>query len=90
MIAKNGSHVDLGQWCVWSTRSKNMDHLNLTTAKESRKREFDLCVTSRKTFGNGYALTASMPKIYIHASVGHNNDYSTYKIYYYTNEKVIS
>ena len=51
IVEKNGSSLDLGPFGVQLTRFDNMDHLDLTIAKESRRTKSDLCAISKKPFG---------------------------------------
>ena len=39
VITKSASHLDLGSFSFQLTRSGNMDHLDLTISKESRRTE---------------------------------------------------
>ena len=76
------------------TRLDNMNHLDLTVARESRKTESTFSATSGKTFRKESVLTALVPKKPIALSVGSinidsvedKNNNSTYKIHDYTNE----
>ena len=48
-IEKNGSSLDLGVFSIQLTRLDNMDHLDLRTAKESRRTESALCAFREKS-----------------------------------------
>ena len=100
VIAKTGSSLDLGPFRVQLTRLDDMDHLDLTKAKESRGTESALCAIPGKPFDKESVLTALVPnksvallvnidqRVVENASVEDQNNDSTYKVYDNTNEKV--
>ena len=70
IIENNGSFLKLGSFSDHLTRLNNMDHFNLTIAKESGRTESALCTVSGKTFGKESVLTALVPKKPVALSVG--------------------
>ena len=62
IIGNSSSSLDLGVFSVQLTRLDNMDYLDLTIEKESRKTESALCAASGKTFGKESERTAFVLK----------------------------
>ena len=103
VIEKNGSFLDLGPLSVQLIRFDNIDHLDRTIVKESRKTEPAFCAVSGKTFGKESVLTCSAPKKSTTVSIGSTNidqrilenvsmkdktNNSTYKVHDNTTEEV--
>ena len=65
-VTKAGSIVDLGLFSIQlTTRSDNLDHLDLAISKGSKRTESACCAISGKSFGKETGLTASVPQKYI-------------------------
>ena len=65
VLTKAGSIVGLGLISIQLTRSDNLDHLDLTISKESKRTESACCAILGKAFSKETVLTASVPqKIY--------------------------
>ena len=102
-IKKNGSFLDLEPYNIQLTRLDNIDRLDLTIVKESRRTESAFCTTSGKMFDKETVLTDSVSTKPVGLSVGSinidqrvignapvedKNNTSPYKIRHYTKEKV--
>ena len=64
-LSKAGSIVDLGLFSIQLTRSDNLDHLDLTISKESKRTGSTCCDISVKSFCKETVSTASVPQKYI-------------------------
>ena len=62
MVIKSGSILNHGSFSTQLTRSDNLDHFDLATAKEREVIASVCCAVSWKTFENETALTALTPK----------------------------
>ena len=71
ILEKNDSSLDLGPFEVQLTQLDNVDHLNLTIAKE--RTESSLCAISGKKFDKISAITALVSKKPVALSVGSIN-----------------
>ena len=102
IIENNESSLDRVLLIIQLTRLDNMDHLNITIAKESGRAEFSLRAISGKTFGKESVRTVLVPEKPVALSVGSididqrvvenallvedKNNSSTYKIHHITNK----
>ena len=73
IIEKNSSSLALGTFSFQLTRFDSIDYLDLTIAKESRRRESALCAISGGKFGKESVLTALVRKKLVALSVGSIN-----------------
>ena len=62
VFTKAGFIVDLGLFSIQSTRSDNLDHLDLAISKESKRTESACCAISGKSFSKEIILTAPVPQ----------------------------
>ena len=96
IIEKIGSSFDLESFSVQLIRLDDMDHLDLTVARENRRIESALCTISGKTLGKESVLTTLAPKKPVALSVSSinidsmedKNNNSSYKKHDSTNEEV--
>ena len=93
---KSGSYLRFAPFSVQLTRFDDMDHLDITIAKESRRTKSSVCASSGKMFGKESVLkvlvltkpTALSVDIINIDSVEDKNNNSPYKIHGNTYEEV--
>ena len=62
IFTKAGSIVDFGLFSIQLARSDNLEHLDLTISKESKRTESACCAISEKAFSKETVLTAPVPQ----------------------------